>query len=223
METRPPTNAGLYVLLWLTALLAAAASVSAVLFAVPSEAQRLTWNELLRSCPACIAAAVLAPLLVAALATFLIARRGPATGEATSKAAPDRAVPAPQEEDRSALVLLGLLQREGRFLDFLAEDLAPYSDAQIGAAARAIHAGCRKALEGRVELEPVLPGEEGQEVTLDAAPDPSRIRLAGNVTGSGPYRGVLRHPGWKVRRLELPEPLPGSSRELLAPAEVDLP
>src|SRR5688572_25231603 len=36
----------------------------------------------------------------------------------------------------SALQLLGLLQREGRLLDFLMEDMSGYADAEIGAAAR---------------------------------------------------------------------------------------
>src|SRR5688500_12565958 len=46
----------------------------------------------------------------------------------------------------AALQLLSLLQREGRFVDFIEEDVANYADAQIGAAARVVHEGCRKAL-----------------------------------------------------------------------------
>src|SRR5258706_10952915 len=45
----------------------------------------------------------------------------------------------------SALQLLALLQREGRFVDFLEEDVTSFSDADIGAAARVVHGGCRKA------------------------------------------------------------------------------
>ncbi len=46
----------------------------------------------------------------------------------------------------AALQLLGLLQREARFVDFIQEDVAPYTDAEIGAAARVVHEGCRKVL-----------------------------------------------------------------------------
>src|SRR5438067_1804514 len=54
-----------------------------------------------------------------------------------------------------ALHLLSLLQREGRLVDFCQEDLAGFSDVQIGAAARAVHDGCRKALREVFELTPV--------------------------------------------------------------------
>jgi hypothetical protein len=42
--------------------------------------------------------------------------------------------------------MLGILQREGRLIDFLEEDVASFTDAQIGAAVRDIHKGCKKAL-----------------------------------------------------------------------------
>src|SRR5882724_3701078 len=51
-----------------------------------------------------------------------------------------------------ALHLLSLLQREGRLIDFCEEELAGFSDAQIGAAARTVHDGCRKALRGALTL-----------------------------------------------------------------------
>src|SRR5262249_52467599 len=52
-----------------------------------------------------------------------------------------------------AVQMLALLQREGRFVDFVLEDVAAYSDAQIGAAVRDIHAGCRRALDRYVTLQ----------------------------------------------------------------------
>ena len=36
--------------------------------------------------------------------------------------------------------------REGRLIDFLQENVASFSDAEVGAAARVVHAGCKKAL-----------------------------------------------------------------------------
>ena len=38
--------------------------------------------------------------------------------------------------------LFSVLQREGRLLDFLQEDLSAFDDAQIGAAVRSVHAHC---------------------------------------------------------------------------------
>jgi hypothetical protein len=50
--------------------------------------------------------------------------------------APEQFVqPAPQ----AAVQMLAILQREGRLMDFLQEDLSLYDDAQIGAAVRNIH------------------------------------------------------------------------------------
>ena len=44
----------------------------------------------------------------------------------------------------SGLMLLSALQREGRFVDFIRQDVAGFSDEDIGAAARVVHGGCRK-------------------------------------------------------------------------------
>src|SRR4030095_9351887 len=62
--------------------------------------------------------------------------------------APPAAPPRPTVEppDR-AIQMLALLQRDGRLVDFLSEDVAPYSDEQIGAAVRAVHEGGRQALD----------------------------------------------------------------------------
>src|SRR5579885_2189435 len=96
------------------------------------------------------------------------------------------------------LALLAALQEEGRLVDFLTEDIAPYSDAQVGAAVRDIQAKCRKALESCVKLEPILRGAEDDPVTIETGFDPAAVRLTGNVTGGPPFRGVLRHAGWRA-------------------------
>ena len=120
-----------------------------------------------------------------------------------------------------ALHLLAVLQREGRLLDFCEEDLAGFSDAQIGAAARTVHDGCRKALRDAVTLEPVRPEKEGSAVEIPAGFDPAAVRLTGNVVGQPPFRGALRHHGWRVAKVMLPPP--PADPLLLAPAEVELP
>src|SRR5678815_3879477 len=86
----------------------------------------------------------------------------------------------PREEDATATHMLALLQRDGRLIDFLMEDITPYADTQIGAAVRSVHAGCRQALGRYVSLVPALDAPEGTRVTVDDAIDVARIKLIGN-------------------------------------------
>jgi hypothetical protein len=127
----------------------------------------------------------------------------------------------PLETSDRATQLLAILQRDGRLVDFLMEDLTPYQDAQIGAAVRDVHRGCRESLQKYAGLTPVLDVAEGSTVTVDRDSDPARVKVVGNAAGSPPYRGVLRHRGWEMSRLALP-PLPAAGRDVVAPAEVEV-
>lgn len=129
---------------------------------------------------------------------------------------------APADGNGAAVQLLAILQREGRLLDFLQEDVDAYSDAQIGAAVRDIHRGCKKALAEHMPLEPVLREPENAQVRVDAGFDPSRIRLVGNVVGEPPFTGALRHHGWRIAKVTLPSPARGTDPTVVAPAEVEL-
>ena len=121
-----------------------------------------------------------------------------------------------------AVQLLGLLQRDGRLIDFFTEEIGSYSDVQIGAAVRELHQNCRQVLERYLRLEPIIGSPEGQPVTVPAGFDPAAIRLIGNITGGPPVTGLLRHRGWRVSQAQLP-PLPeGSGRSVVAPAEVEV-
>ena len=122
----------------------------------------------------------------------------------------------------SALQLLGLLQREGRLIDFLQEDVAGYSDADIGAAARVVHESTKKALLSHVTLERVRTEAEGAPIDVPAGFSAHEIRLTGNVAGEPPFRGTLAHAGWRATRIELPKLSPGFDVRVLAPAEVEL-
>ena len=130
--------------------------------------------------------------------------------------------PPPDDGQHRATQMLMLLQREGRLIDFVMEDLSGYADAQIGAAVRDVHAGCRTVLTRYVGLAPVLDDAEGARVTLERGTDPARIKLVGNVGSTPLHHGLVRHRGWEVTRVELP-PLPTTGRAIVAPAEVEIP
>jgi hypothetical protein len=121
-----------------------------------------------------------------------------------------------------ALMLLGLLQREGRLVDFLREPLDGHDDAAIGAAVRDVHRGCRKVIEEHLALEPVMPGQEEAPVTVPRGFDPGEIRLVGRLAGEPPFRGTLVHPGWRAVNVRFPTLAEGVDRRVLAPAEVRL-
>ena len=121
-----------------------------------------------------------------------------------------------------AVQLLGMLQREGRLVDFLKEDIDGYSDAQIGAAVRDIHRGCNKVLAEYFAIEPVLGGTEDSVVRVDPGFDPARIKLVGNVSGEPPFTGRLKHGGWRATRVALPERSGTIEPTVVAPAEVEL-
>lgn len=131
--------------------------------------------------------------------------------------------PKPPRPSGEAVRLLALLQREGRLLDFLLEDVQAYSNDQIGAAVRDIHRNCQHALQEHIVLEPVIAKKEEDHVEVPAGFDPSAIRLTGNVTGEPPFRGTLRHHGWRVKDLKLHAAPQGQDELVLQPAEVELP
>ncbi|TVT58685.1 MAG: DUF2760 domain-containing protein [Azoarcus sp. PHD] len=127
-----------------------------------------------------------------------------------------------QTSPESALQLLGLLQREARLVDFVEEDITAYSDADIGAAARLVHEGCRKTLREHFSLQPVRAENEGERITLAAGFDAAAIRLSGNVVGQPPFSGQLTHRGWRVSDTRLPSLSDSHDASIIAPAEVEL-
>ena len=89
------------------------------------------------------------------------------TAQTPSAAARASAVPERSGADASdsdaldrAVQMLALLQRDGRLVDFLEEDVSSYPDGQLGAAVRSIHSSCRQVLDRYIKLEPILSSEE---------------------------------------------------------------
>jgi hypothetical protein len=129
---------------------------------------------------------------------------------------------AAEQHAEGALAFLALLQREGRLVDFLQESLDAYEDSDIGASVRDIHRGLRKVLGDYFKIEPVMPGQEDDPVNVPRGFDPGEVRLVGDVAGQPPFKGVLRHHGWRVVEVKLPTLSEGVDRHVLAPAEVEI-
>src|SRR5262245_25172200 len=118
-------------------------------------------------------------------------------------------VPKPPKPSGAPLRMLALLQREGRLLDFLMEDISGYADAQVGLAVREVHKQCQDAIKKALDLAPVLPQPQDESVEVPAGFDPSAVRLTGNVTGTPPFKGVLKHQGWRVKQIRVAAPPEG--------------
>lgn len=127
-----------------------------------------------------------------------------------------------QYDRRMFLHLFSVLQREGRLMDFFAEDLSSFEDDQIGAAVRNIHENCKKTVDKYLSPEAVFDAAEGDEVSVPEGFDASAVKLIGNVAGQPPFKGILRHKGWKASKTNLPELSTKQDSKIIAPAEVEI-
>jgi hypothetical protein len=162
--------------------------------------------------PPVVAWLAVAPILVALVLAAVLHRRA---------AAPAAAPAPPSPDDTPALRLLAALQADGRLVDFLLEDIEGYSDEQIGSAVRGIHESARKALRECIVLEPIIPGREDEQVAVNEGLDSGAVRLVGNVHGNPPFRGALKHGGWRATAIRLPVRR-GQDERVIAPAEVEI-
>jgi hypothetical protein len=155
------------------------------------------------------------------------------TAEPDSAPAAKKTSPPPREtgvdrskrqnhEKRLFVHLFAVLQREGRLMDFLQEDLSQYQDAQIGAAVRSIHENCRTTINRYLSPEPVMRQGEGETVEIAAGFDPHAVKLVGKVVGQPPFSGILRHRGWQLRSVSLPDLSETENPNIIAPAEVEV-
>jgi hypothetical protein len=156
-----------------------------------------------------------APIVIALLLAAVLYRPAVAAPAHEPAAAP------PVPDDMPALRLLAALQADGRLVDFLLESIDGYSDEQIGAAVRGIHEATRKALRECVMLEPIIKGREDEEVAVSEGFDNGAVRLVGNVHGDPPFRGALKHGGWRATAVTLPVRR-GQDERVIAPAEVEI-
>jgi hypothetical protein len=163
-------------------------------------------------------------VLVLMLAFLQPRQKVPSSKPAAEPARPAPARPEVGRADAEIVHFLAMLQERGRLVDFLMDDINAYSDAQVGAAARVVHAGCRGVLQEHLRINPVRTEPEGSTVQVPADYIADEYRLVGRIAGSAPFSGVLVHRGWKTDMVNLPQWLRGAADRLpaIAPAEVEV-
>ena len=168
------------------------------------------------------AAALVLAMLTVVLVLPCGAKAAPKTPPAPAAVPPP--APAANQAEAEIVAFFALLQEKGRFVDFLMDDVTAYDDAQVGAAARVVHQGCREVLREHFKIVPVSAAAEGSRVTVPAGYAPDEYRLLGKISGDPPFTGTLIHKGWKTEFVKLPRIIKTEARRLpgIAPAEVEL-
>jgi len=169
-----------------------------------------------------LSAGALALGIVALVA--ILAGRGPDADTGSAAARPVTVETRASQADAEILSFLAMLQARGRLVDFLMDDINAHDDAQVGAAARVVHAGCKGVLQEHFRICPVREESEGSTVQVAAGYAADEYRLLGGISGPAPFSGVLVHHGWKTDAVNLPRILRSSTDRLpaIAPAEVEL-
>jgi hypothetical protein len=140
---------------------------------------------------------------------------------AAPKAQTSAAAPSATRASDGALQILSILQRDSRLVDFIMEDIAGYSDDQVGAAVRSLHDQARESLGRYVKLEPVIDGVEGT-FTKPTVSDAAAVKFIGNVPAGKPSGGLLRHKGWRAGKIDLPALNPKQDAAIISPAEIEI-
>ena len=163
-------------------------------------------------------------LLVAVMILGESGRKGDTASATANVIRPTAASVHASQADGEIVSFLAMLQAKGRLVDFLMDDINAHDDAQVGAAARVVHAGCKAVLEEHFRIRPVREESEGSKVQVPAGYSADEYRLLGKISGPAPFSGVLVHHGWKTDTVKLPRILRSSTDRLpaIAPAEVEL-
>jgi hypothetical protein len=127
----------------------------------------------------------------------------------------------PRTGREGAVTLLATLQREARLIDLIREDLAQYSDAQVGSAARPCLKQCAGAISRMFDLQPLVDAGEGESVEVSGDASPIRYQWIGEGSAAS---GKLIHHGWQVTKIDLPT-WTGADADanVVAPAQVQAP
>ena len=170
-----------------------------------------------------LSAVVVAGALLAVITRIPTERKSPGAPPAAA-APPPRVPPSPSSCDAQVVALVALLQEQGRLVDFLMGDITAYGDAQVGAAARVVHEGCREVLQEHFSVVPVHEEAEGSKVTVLPGYAADEYRLVGTIRGEAPFTGRLVHRGWRTTSVKMPRLVASAGERLptIAPAEVEL-
>lgn len=167
--------------------------------------------------------------LILAAALFIATLAGNRPPAPVAKPVAEAVKPAPATAPKNhapaeVITLLAVFQEKGRLVDFLMDDITPYTDEQVGSVVRAVHQGCKAALQEHFTIEPVASESEGALITVPADYAADEFRLVGNLSGQAPFQGKLVHKGWKVQSVKLPRVLHTDENRLpaIAPAEVEI-
>lgn len=168
------------------------------------------------------ALAVSAVLLILTLA--VTGRETKPTRPIAEAVKPPPAAIVPNRAEAEIVTFIGMMQDKGRLVDFLMDDITAYSDAQVGAAARAVHQGCRATLLEHFKITPVRDETEGSKVTVPEGFRADEYRLVGKIAGEAPFSGTLVHRGWRTATVKLPRVSRTDADRLpaIAPAEIEL-
>jgi Domain of unknown function (DUF2760) len=159
------------------------------------------------------------------LVAVLVDRKQAGPRRTIAEAARPAPVPAATNQaDAEIVSFLATLQERGRLVDFLMDDITAYSDAQVGAAARVVHEGCKVTLREHFAIRPIRDESEGSHVSVPAGYAADEYRLVGKISGEAPFSGTLVHRGWKTEWVKLPRVMRtgGDRLPTVAPAEVEL-
>ena len=162
--------------------------------------------------------------LAVVLLLLLLFWRPQAAAPAAAPVVPAAPARKPPSADAEVVSFLGLLQEKGRFVDFLMGDVAGFSDAEVGAAGRVLHEGCKAVLVEHFGVKPLREEGEGAKITVPQGYAPDDYRLVGRISGEAPFTGTLIHHGWRVEWVKLPRLIRANADKLpaIAPAEVEL-
>jgi len=129
-------------------------------------------------------------------------------------------------QDAAVIQFLARLQDKGRLIDFIMDDMTPYGDEQVGAAARIVHQGCQEVMGDFFKITPLHDGAEEESITLAQGYDSASYRLVGSVPEQPPYTGIVLHRGWITHSVNLPRVSAADLMEddayVIAPTEVEI-
>lgn len=196
--------------------------VAVLLLAVASGAAMMPAAEPIRPI---LPEVTLALAILALIALFLQQRQNAPTPKPAAQ--PERPAPEQPEAGRADAEVahfLAMFQEKGRLVDFLMDNINAYNDAQVGAAARVVHAGCKGVLQEHFRIRPIRTEQEGSTVQVPVGYSADEYRLIGKIAGAAPFSGVLVHRGWEAEVVNLPQLLRRAAdrRPIIAPAEVEV-